>query len=425
MVDSRRVGRSAHEMSSTHDVDLDSAGPRVGSAADVKSKLAQARQRSGWSRVLRVTLLVLGVGLVILGGVAMVRKRAAGAAVHFRTDAVERRDIRVTVSATGKLQATTTVEVGAEVTAKVLAIHVDDNDRVTRGQVLAELDPEQLRAAAEEARAQSRSADSSIESARATLVEARQTRDRAEDQIKLGLVSQKDRETAAAAFARAQASLDSAIASAGTARAALKSAESRLAKTKIVAPIDGVVLVRYVEVGQTLNAGLQTPVLFKLAEDLTRLELRVDVDEADIGQVRENMGATFTVDAYPQRVFSSRVLLIRNEPKASQSVVTYEARLTVDNADRTLRPGMTASATITSELLPNVLSIPNAALRFVPPPEALPMGASSPTGPHVWVPGERGLIAVTVRAGPSDGRYTQLLGGDVGPDAKVVVDVVP
>ena len=335
--------------------------------------------------------------------------------------------MRVTVSATGKLQGLNTVEVGAEVTGRLLQVLVDYNDKVVKGQLLAEIDPEQLRAAAEEARAQVLSAESNIKTAEATVVETAQTRKRAEEQAKLGLVSDKDLESASAGAIRAQASFGAAKASAELSRATLRSAESKLRKTKIYAPIDGVVLSRSVESGQTVTAGFQTPVLFKLAEDLSKLALYVNIDEADVGRVREQMDAAFTVDAYPQREFSSQVLSFRNDPKTSQNVVTYEAVLSVDNSDRALRPGMTAAASITSEFLHDVVAVPNAALRFAPPAPPRfgpPMAQVRSEQKHVYVLRNGAAVPIVVKPGASDGHVTQLLDNAVAPGDEVIVDVI-
>ncbi len=358
---------------------------------------------------------------------ALLSKKAADGLTRFKFEKAEQRDVRVTVSATGKLQGLNTVEVGAEVTGRVLRLLVDYNDKVQQGQLLAEIDPEQLRAAAEEARAQVLSADSNIKTAQATVAETARARKRAEEQAKTGLVSEKDLETAVAAAVRAEAALAAAKASAELSRAGLRSAESKLRKTKIYAPIAGVVLSRSVDLGQTVTAGFQTPVLFKLAEDLAKLVLYVDIDEADVGRVREGMEATFTVDAYPQRVFSSRVISFRNEPKTSQNVVTYEAVLSVDNSDRALRPGMTATATITSELLRDVLVVPNAALRFTPPVEARfgpPMGQVRSEQKHVHILRNGVATPIVVKPGASDGHVTQLLEKAVAPGDEVIVDVI-
>jgi HlyD family secretion protein len=372
-----------------------------------------------------VGLLALGVVTVVIVG--LMRRRAADAVPRYRTEKVERKDLRVTVSATGTLQTLKSVEVGAEVTGRILRVLVDYNDKVKQGQLLAEIDPEQLRAAEEQARAQVLSAESSIKTAQATQTESSLAYQRSREQAKSGLVSAKDLESAAATLARAEASVQSAKASAVVSRANLRAADSKLEKTKIYAPIDGIVLSRAIQPGQTVTAGFTTPILFTLAEDLSKLVLHVNVDEADVGRVREGFEATFTVDAYPERTFASRVLSFRNEPKTSQNVVTYEALLSVDNVDGALRPGMTATATITSELHKNVMVVPNAALRFTPPVEAKfgpPQAQRRSEDKQVYVPRTGTAKPVVVKPGSSDGRMTELLDETLQVGDEVIVDVI-
>lgn len=409
-----------------HETMHDQAHLRGKSPTDDVKKTLQVGRRKG-NKAIRWFVTALVVLVAVIGIATAARRRASKNAPRWITDKARHADVHVTVSATGKLQGLNTVEVGAEVTGKVLRVLVDYNDVVKQGQVLAEIDPEQLHAAVDEVNAQVLTSNAGIRTAEATLLEARQARDRAEEQAKQGLVSQKDLEAARATAARAEASLASAKASASLASATLKSAQTKLGKTKIVAPIDGVVLARSVEPGQTVTAGFQTPVLFRLAEDLTKLSLAVEVDEADIGRVTEGAPATFTVDAYPQRSFPSTVKSLRNEPKTSTHVVTYEAILTVDNTERLLRPGMTATATITSQTVKNALVVPNAALRFAPPPmPGAPPAPPPPTQPdakRVFV--LRGGVPTPqpVRPGASDGHVTVVTEGVTDGD-EVIVDVV-
>jgi HlyD family secretion protein len=356
------------------------------------------------------------------------RLRASNSDPTYEEAEVKRGDLQVTVRATGTLQALTTVEVGAEVTGRLLSVRVDANDLVKKGQILAEIDPEQLRAAVDQAGAQVAAADAAIRQAKATVTEATMEYDRIRQLGKKGIVSQAEHDTAIAARERADANLASAVANAALTSAALKSARSRLDKATIISPVDGIVLSRLVEPGQTVTAGFQTPVLFKLAQDLTQMRLNVDVDEADVGRVRDGLEAVFTVEAYPDRKFPSRVLSLHNEPKTSQNVVTYQAVLTVDNTERLLRPGMTCTATIISEIKHDVLLVPNAALRFTPPSkkpkrDEKKVGLEGEQKQHVWVLQENIPVAIEVHAGLSDGFVTEILGGDVKPGTKVLIDV--
>lgn len=395
----------------------------------------ERRPRRRW--VIRLTLLLVTLTILAASALRAARRGGPGAGPKFRTAAVARGDLRVTITATGTLQATTTVEVGAEVSGRILEMKVDANDLVKKGQLLAVIDPEQLRAAVDQASAQLAAADAAIRQAEVTRDETRLAAERARAQIKEGLASQKDLEAAVAESSRAQAGVSSAVANAALARAALVSARSKLDKATIVSPIDGVVLSRSMEPGQTVTAGFSTPVLFKIAEDLTRMRLDVDVDEADVGRAREGQEASFTVEAYPSRSFPSRVLLLLNEPKTSSNVVTYQGRLSVDNTDRLLRPGMTATATIVSDLKPDVVLIPNAALRFVPPAEGPgPGGPPGMGGPRhagevvdkdrktAYVVEPTGLRKVAVRVGATDGTSTELLSDEIQPGVQLAVDTL-
>ena len=414
-----------------------STAPPTAVALDDVAALLGMERRPARRWGLRLAWLFVGLAVLAALSFFALRRGGAGSGPKFRTTEVARGDLRVTITATGTLQATTTVEVGAEVSGRILEMRVDANDRVKKGQVLAVIDPEQLRAAVDQASAQLAAADASIRQARATRGETKLGAARAHAQVEEGLTSQKDLEAAVAAASRADAQVASAVANAALARASLVSARSKLDKATIVSPIDGVVLSRSMEPGQTVTAGFSTPVLFKIAEDLTRMRLDVDVDEADVGRAREGQEASFTVEAYPSRSFPSRVLLLLNEPKTSSNVVTYQGRLSVDNADRLLRPGMTATATIVADLKPDVVLIPNAALRFVPPATGPgPGGPPGMGGPKragevvekdrktVYVVEAKGLRRVAVRVGATDGTHTELVSDEIGPGAQLAVDTL-
>ncbi len=415
---------------STESTDQPSPDPTV---------LARLGQDTHRAPRLRRALQLLVIASV-LGGGAFGAKRYLGARAEaqkpsFRTVQAARTSIQVTISATGTLQGLNTVEVGSEVSGKLVSVSVDYNDPVKAGQVLAEIDPEQLRAAVEQETAQVAAAEAAIHQAKATLLEAEQKATRAKAQLESGLLAAQEFETIEATRARAEASLKSANASATLARASLKSAKTKLLRSTIVSPIDGIVLSRSVEAGQTVTAGFQTPVLFKIAEDLRRMTLRVYIDEADIGRAREGQAASFTVDAYPNKMFPSKVLSLRNEPKTDQNVVTYEAVLEVDNSELLLRPGMTATATITAEVHEDVLVVPNAALRFTLPQgesgggfsfgpgRRKPGQASSEQGKRLWSLRGEAPVQVQVRTGASDGQFTEIVSGEVKVGTEVIVDV--
>lgn len=380
------------------------------------------RRRWGWALGFLLVLVP-----AVFGVSRFLEQRRVAARPRYEQGKVVRGDIQVSVSATGTLKGRSTVEVGAEVSGRVTEVLVDYNDKVQKGQLLAVIDPERSRAAVDESVARVRESDAAIRQAKATLTEARQTRDRAQLQAKQGLVSQKELEASDAALERAEATLASAEASSTVARATLGSQRSLLDKTRIVSPIDGIVLSRSIEPGQTVTAGFTTPILFKLTEDLRRMELLVYVDEADVGRTHEGQKASFTVDAYPDKSFPSKVLSLRNEPKEENNVVTYEALLQVDNSELLLRPGMTATATIVADVRTNVLSVPNAALRFAPS-KLEPDQAAKPGERRVWtlttVKGEPTPQPVPVKTGVSDGRSTEVRDSTLREGAPVITDAI-
>jgi HlyD family secretion protein len=402
--------------------------------SDDVRKVIGATARPWWKRAVWIVLAVLAALAVAMLVVRARRGAAASAVPAYELAEARKSEVRVTVTATGTLQAVTTVEVGAEVTGKVLSVRADANDTVKKGQILAEIDPEQLRAAVDEASAQVASASASIRLAKATKIETALAAGRARAQAAEQLISTHDLESSVAAAERAEANLQSATASATLANAGLKSAQSKLAKTTIRSPIDGIVLSRLVEPGTTVTAGFTTPVLFKLAQDLTQMRLNVDIDESDIGRVREGLDATFTVDAFPDRTFPAKLYSLRNEPKTTSNVVTYSAVLSVDNADRLLRPGMTCTTTIVAETHRDVLVVPNSALRFTPPVKGGPGADNKKTA---GVEGDRrekqrvfvlggvppAPVAVPVRVGATDGTFSEIASGDLQAGTPVVTDV--
>jgi HlyD family secretion protein len=407
-------------------------------------------RNSGRRKYLRpwlvVALLVVGAAstAVALKGV----KQANGA--RYRTREARRGDLIVTVTATGNLEPINQVEVGSELSGIISSVEVDYNDRVKVGQVLAILDTSKLEAQNLQYRAALAAAEAKVLQAQATVTEAQSNLARFKhvQELSSGRVpSQYDLDAAEAALQRARADEASARAAVSQAEATLEANETDLAKSVIRSPVTGVVLSRSVEPGQTVAASLQAPVLFTLAEDLTQMELHVDVDEADVGQVREGQEATFTVDAYPKRTFQARITQVRYGSETTDGVVTYETLLRVDNADLSLRPGMTATADITVKKVEDVVLIPNAALRFEPATATRPasrrglVGALLPRPPgrrtpegrrtgaghaeqRVWTLREDRLVPVTVKTGATDGTLSEVTQGEVVPGMTLVVGTV-
>lgn len=397
-----------------------------------------------------VAIAVAVAVLALAGGYLAFRSNSGGAAPQYRTEPAARGNLVVTVSATGSLQPTNKVDIGSELSGIVEKVLVDDNDTVKQGQVLAQLDLSKLNDQVERSRSGLLSAEAKVRQAGATVVEARATLERLRRVSELSggkVPSQAEMANAEAALARAVAEEASARAAVTEAGAALRSDETSVRKAWIRSPINGVVLSRKVEPGQTVAASLQAPVLFTLAENLRQMELQVDVDEADVGRVREGLQGAFTVDAYPGRRYPARVLRVGFGSQIKDNVVTYPTLLSVDNDDLSLRPGMTATAEITAITREDVLLVPNAALRFTPatgeraaqpgggivsqlmprPPRGAARKAGNATKgaeQRVWVLREGKPAEVAVTVGVSDGRHTEVAGGALEPGAQVITEAL-
>jgi HlyD family secretion protein len=374
------------------------------------------------------------------------------AVIRYKSESAQRGDLIVNVTANGTLQPTNQVDVGSELSGIIRTVEVDFNDVVKVRQVLARLDTSRLEAQVQQSKASLEAATAKVRQVQATVKEAGKSLDRLKRARELSgnrVPSQHDLDTAEAAYERSLADETSAKASVLQAEANLKIVETDLSKAVIYSPIKGIVLKRSVEPGQTVAASLQAPVLFSLAEDLTKMELKVDVDEADVDKVKKGQKATFTVDGYPDRVFTAQITQVRFGSKIVSGVVTYETIMNVDNSDLSLRPGMTARANIMVNKIVNALLIPNASLRFTPPVKD--NGASSrnssiigklfprPTRPQakqkketkadskkskVWTIKDGQLVEVPVIIGSSDGIMTEVKDGNIEPGMKVVIDTI-
>ena len=303
---------------------------------------------------------VVVVGLLVLGFRSRTREP------KFLTAVVDRGDVVDVVGATGTLQAVTTVQVGSQVSGTIASLDADFNSRVRKDQVIARLDPSLFQARVEQARANLVAARANVEKARATVEDTRQKYERAKDLAGQSLLPQSDLETARANHEGAVASVKAAEAAVSQASAGLNQAQVDLTHTVIKAPIDGIVIGRNVDVGQTVAASLQAPVLFVIANDLAKMQVSASIDEADVGRLRQGQDVTFRVDAFPERQFAGRVEQVRLQPTTVQNVVTYQTIIAVDNADGRLMPGMTATVSVIVRHADDVLRIPAAALRFRP-----------------------------------------------------------
>jgi HlyD family secretion protein len=342
------------------------------------------------------------------------------------------------------------VDVGTEISGTIKTVEVDYNDRVKVGQVLARIDTEKLQAQVLQSESTLESAQAKLVEAQATVVESRDNLERFKRVREMSggkVPSQREYDAADAILKRAVSNEATLKALISEAKWKLSIDQTNLSKAVIRSPINGVVLKRQVEPGQTVAASLQTPVLFTIAESLAQMEVQVDVDEADVAQVKVGQQATFTVDGYPGRTFSAVVKQVRYGPETVQGVVTYKTLLSVDNSDLALRPGMTATANITVKRTVNILLVPNLALRFSPPvPEQMAQSSGSllsrlfprpprPSKPrdtgdakskqqHVWVLRDGQPLAVAVIAGSTDGIMTEITGGDITVGTEVVTDII-
>ena len=439
-------------------------------------------------RLLWIVGVVAAAGL-IAGG--YLYTQGLGARPTFRTAAVSRGPLTAAVSATGTLNAVVTVLVGSQISGQIKELHADFNSQVKKGQVIARIDPEIFEAKVHQARAQVDASQASVlnqqaavektradmENTRAALaaaraqtarsnvtqMDSRRTLGRNRDLRARGLIAQADEDTAQAAYDSAvaqveaskaqeeaqasavraseaqlkvaEAMLKNAQAQVVQTQAALRQAQVDLDRTFIRAPVDGTVVGRSVDVGQTVAASLQAPTLFTIAQDLRQMQVDTNVDEADVGRVKLGQTAIFTVDSFPGRTFSGEVVQIRKAPLVVQNVVTYDVVVTAANPEQRLLPGMTANVRIIIQQKDNVLQVPNAALRFRPPgtepPERertrrpISPGRGGTAGGRVWVVGTNGTpTAVPVQLGIGDGTFTEVLKGDLAEGQPVIVGLV-
>ncbi|BAK68143.1 HlyD family secretion protein [Sphingobium sp. SYK-6] len=419
------------------------------------------KPQPAWRRHLKWVLLALG--LLLLLWIAL-RFFGGSDAPRYVTTPVERGHLVTTVSATGKLAPTNQVTVGSQLSGLVVRVLVDVNDRVAEGQPLAEIDPEQIEDQIRQGRAQLAANQAQVGQAEATLAEAKAQLARLEEVARLSggrVPSGTELQAGRANMQRAQAALKVAQANVLASQASLSQSQTQRARAIIRSPVSGVVLARQVDPGQTVAASFNTPTLFVIAEDLSKMKLEVAIDEADVGAVKEGQSATFTVDAFPGRTFPATITRVdigsnlsastasassttASTAATSSQVVSYAADLSVANAELELRPGMTATADIVTSDKQNVLLVPNAALRFTP---SVPVAGQSSgitgalsIGPRrrnntersvtlergavqtVYVKGEDGQPrAVQITTGDTDGTRTEVLSGDLKPGMEVIV----
>ena len=424
--------------------------PKDATPADLQNLLGSDHPPRWWQR----PTLWIGVATVALlagGWTYWQAQQQTKAAPVYVTEALKKGDVTLTVSANGTLQPTRSVNIGSELSGTVKRVLVDVNDRIKAGQVLVELDTAKLMDQVTQSRAGLASAQAQLAQAAATVKEARATLTRFEEVSRLSggkVPSATELDTAKAALERAVASEAAARASVTEARAGLATTETNLSKASIRSPINGVVLSRTVDPGNAVAASLQAVTLFSVAEDLTQLKLDVAVDEADVGAVKVEQKATFTVSAFPARRYPAVINRVAFGSTKTDNVVTYTTTLNVDNSDLSLRPGMTAAATIVAQEAKGVLVVPNTALRFSPasgngaataassgilsklmprpPSTARPKTAGTDrrgSGPRqIWVLQDGQPVAKPVKTGISDGRNTEVSGEGLSEGMAVITE---
>jgi len=352
---------------------------------------------------------------VVLGYVYSKRRKGP----EFKTDTIIRGEIKSICTATGTVNPLKTVLVGTQVSGRIKEIYVDYNSTVKAGQLIAVIDPSTFEAQMEQARANLISARANVSKAEASLLDAKRNLERTRNLFKNNIVGKSELDTVETNYEVAKSQLNVAKAQVVQTEAAYSFSETNMKYTKIYSPVDGIVISRNVDTGQTVAASFQTPTLFTIAQDLRKMQINTNVDEADIGQVRVGQDTDFTVDAYPNITFTGKVVQIRNSPIVVQNVVTYDVVITVENQELKLKPGMTANVTIIISVKKDILKIPNAALRFKP--ENSKQANPDPQKQCVWILENRELECIEIETGINDYKHTELILGDLVEGQEVVV----
>lgn len=391
-------------------------------------------------------VVLLGLAVAAGGAYGAVRYQKAHATpdLQFKTQPAAKTKIIGKITATGTLSAVVTVQVGTQVSGRIAQLMADFNTQVKKGQVIAKLDPQLFQAAVESAQANYASARANEVKAQAQVVEAQRQFDRQKALNAEGLSTASERDVAETNAAVARAQVDVAKAATAQSQASLNQARVNLSYTTIISPIDGIVISRNVDVGQTVAASLQAPVIFTIAEDLRKMQVITKVAEGDVGRLQQGASAYFTVDAFTGQRFRGTIEQIRNAATTTQNVVTYDAVIVFDNQDQKLRPGMTANVTVVYAEREDVLAVPNAALRFRPPASLVPSAsvaapaasgnagggaggrgqrrAQEDQSRSVWVVRDGRPQSIPVKIGLTDGTVTEVVEGDLRVDDAVVIE---
>ncbi|KAF0156089.1 MAG: HlyD family secretion protein [Syntrophaceae bacterium] len=367
----------------------------------------------------KIIIAVVILILILIGVFVFFQK--SNKAPEYITQKADKGDIRATVSATGTVNAVTTVLVGTQVSGTIRQLFVDYNAMVKQGQLLAQIDPASFEAQAAQASANLSLSRANLEKSKVALRDTISVFERNKILYGKNFISKHDLDTSETTYLSALAQIKASEAQVDQTRAALNLAQTNLRYTRIVSPVNGIVISRSIDVGQTVAASFQTPTLFTIAQDLTKMQIVASVDEADIGRIKSRQPVTFTVDAYPDLMFKGNVSEIRNAPTTVQNVVTYEVIVKVDNPDLKLKPGMTANVSVIIDDKKGILRIPNAALRVKIQDKKFTEAA--PKGTGIWVLEDKKPKRVPLTIGISNNRFTEVLSGDISERDAIIVEV--
>ncbi|MDD2791281.1 MAG: efflux RND transporter periplasmic adaptor subunit [Sulfurimonas sp.] len=384
---------------------------------EITKQLAMEGKKNGVKKWIIATILLFGIIALAIYFITAANKNEK---VKYLTAAIEKKDLLVKVSATGNIEPTNTVDVGIEVSGTIIEVGADFNQRVKKGELLARLDTTKLESKVRNSQAALLVAKANLLEKKISLNDTKNEYERGKNTLKSTngkYPSDKDMDAVKNNYERALANYAASEASVTQVLAQLKSDEDDLKKAVVRSPINGIVLDKKVEVGQSVVSMMQIPVLFTLAEDLSKMEVVLSVDEADIGEVKEGQDVEFLVDAYPNEQFHGKITQVRLNSLIVSGVVTYATVVAVDNENLLLRPGMTASADIVTDIAKNVLSVPNSALRFVPKEKK----DEKQQGKQVWVLDNDMPKSLSVQADKSDGIFTAISGDGIKEGMQVII----
>ena len=378
----------------------------------------------------RFIKILTGAALIIITVIVLVIFfRGNNTEQKFKTEKAARGEIVESVNATGTVNAIITVNVGTQVSGTIIKLYADFNSRVKKGQIIARIDPTVFDAQVEQAKANLSAARANLAKSEVTVKDTKRTFDRSRELVKRNLIAQGDLDTAETNYESAKAQVDVSKAQVQQSLAALRMSETNLKYTNIISPVNGIVVSRNVDVGQTVAASFQTPTIFMIAEDLTKMQIDTNVNEADIGKIVVGQDVLFTVDAYPERNFKGKVAQVRNAPIIVQNVVTYDVVIRVDNSDLKLKPGMTANSSIVTTRKSDALKILNSSLRFKysdktsSKPEVKPE-LKTGGGQSIWILDKGKPKRIKIKTGISDGSYTELVSGDVKEGDEIIIEII-